>query len=108
MPRQVHIVGARGDWTAKVEGRTLAVIHTSWRRGPTGYHDPMAGANTTGKRYTEFAEALKSNDLVVVQRDGPGSLARDGYIGVFHFKDLTIGSAGEISLTLVARYADPR
>ena len=106
MPRHVHIVGARGDWTAEVEGRRLAVIHTCWRQGLTGYHDPMEGANTTGKRYSDFVDALKSNDLVVVQRDVPGSFARDGYVGVFHFKDLNIGPAGDVSLTLVARYAD--
>ncbi|MBP6737216.1 MAG: hypothetical protein KA139_07245 [Rhodobacteraceae bacterium] len=106
MPRQVHIVGARGDWTAEVEGRRLAVIHSCWRQGATGYHDPMSGANITGKRYDDFLDALKSHDLVVVQRDVPGSFARDGYVGVFRFKGLEIGPKGEISLTLVERYAD--
>ena len=106
MPRQVHIVGARGDWTAKVEGRRLAVIHTCWRRGPTGCNDPITGANTTGKRYSDFLCALKTHDLVVVQRDVPGSFARDGHVGVFRFKDLFVGPAGEVPLTLVERHAD--
>ncbi len=66
----------------------------------------MSGANITGKRYDDFLDALKSHDLVVVQRDVPGSFARDGYVGVFRFKGLEIGPKGEISLTLVERYAD--
>lgn len=68
----------------------------------------MIGADIAGKRYADFVEALRSNDLVVVQRDVPGGLARDGYIGVFRFKDLMIGPDGAISLTLVERYADHR
>ena len=106
MLRRLHIVGARGDWTADVEGRRLAVIHSRWRHGASGYHDPMAGAATAGKRYADFVQALKTNDLVVIQRDGPGGLARDGYVGIFRFADLLIGSAGDISLTLVERYAE--
>ena len=106
MLRRLHVVGARGDWTAEVEGRRLAVIHTCWRQGPNGYHDPMEGANTAGKRYADFVEALKANDLVVIQRDVPGSFARDGYVGIFRFKDLLVGPLGEISLTLTERYAE--
>lgn len=50
----------------------------------------------------------KSHDLVVVQRATFLAVLRalDGYVGVFRFKGLEIGPKGEISLTLVERYAD--
>jgi hypothetical protein len=104
----VHIVGARGDRTAEVEGRRLAVIHSSWREGLTGYHDPMTAAKTDGRRYRDLLSALRAHDLVVVQRDAPGGLERDGYVGVFRFRDLAVGDDGAIRLTLVERYADPK
>jgi len=108
MVRRVHIHGLRGEWTAEVEGRRLAVIHTSKRKGVTGYHDPMVGAKIDGKRYSDFLVALQSQDLVVVQRDVPGTFDRDGYVGVFTFKDLSVSEDGAISLTLIERYADPK
>ena len=109
MPKRVSIQGARGRWVAKVEGTWLGVIHASWRRGPTGYLDPMPGAKVDGKRYAELVEALRDHDKVVLQRDtDPISLARDGYVGVFHFKDLIVGADGSIGLTLTSRYADPK
>lgn len=106
--RRVKITGARGDWTAEVEGRRLPVIHNSWRQGPTGYLDPMVGVKLDGKRYQTFLAALRASDLVVMQRDTPGELSRAGYVGVFHFKDLLIGEKGSIALQLTERYADPR
>jgi len=106
MRRTVHVLGARGDWTAEVEGQRLAVIHSRWRVGRSGYLDPMDGANRDGKRYADFLKALQENDLVVVQRDVPGTFDRDGYVGVFRFKDLVVGASGQISLSLVERYAD--
>lgn len=108
MAHQVYITGKRGDWTAMVEGRRLAVLHASWRTGTTGYYDPMSGAKTDGKRYTDYMSALVGSELVVVQKDKPGTLDRDGYVGVFKYKDLVVGGAGEIKLTLVERYADPK
>ena len=107
MPRRVKITGERGRWLAEAEGVWLPVIHSSWRQGATGYHDPMTGAAVTGKRHAEYVEALRSRNLVIVQRDRPGSLDRDGYVGIFTFKDLIIGEDGSIRLTLVSRHADP-
>jgi len=106
MRRTVHVLGAGGDWTAEVEGQRLAVIHSRWRVRRSGYLDPMDGANRDGKRYADFLKALQENDLVVVQRDVPGTFDRDGYVGVFRFKDLVVGASGQISLSLVERYAD--
>ena len=106
--RRVYIKGSRGDWTAEVEGRRLAVLHSSWRVGMTGYHDPMTGAKIDGKDYAKYMAALMSEGLVVVQKDKPGTLDRDGYIGVFTFKDLAVEESGAVALNLVARYADPR
>lgn len=68
----------------------------------------MNGAKLDGKRYQEFVEALRNEPLVVMQRDVPGKFDRDGYIGVFTFKDLSIGKDGSIGLSLVERYADPK
>jgi len=108
MPRIVHIQGKRGAWTAEVEGRQLAVLHSSWRQGASGYHDPMEGVKLDGKRYRDLVDALKTYDLAVVQRDAGENLDRDGYVGVFRFKDLEIGPGGEISLILTERFADHR
>ena len=108
MPRIVHIQGKRGAWTAEVEGRHLAVLHSTWRQGPSDYHDPMLGVRLDGKRYGDLVDALKAHDLVVVQKDAGENLDRAGYVGVFRFKDLLIGTRGEISLTLTERYADHR
>ena len=99
------ITGHRGQWTADVEGRELGVLHTSWREGVTGYFDPMEGAKADGAKHARLAEALRSNDLAVMQRDTPGDpgLSRDGYIGIFSYKDLQIGDDGSVRLTLVDR-----
>jgi hypothetical protein len=107
MSKRVKITGERGRWVAEAEGRWLPVIHTTWRRGMTGYHDPMAGVRTDGKRYTEYVDALRRETHVIVQRDKSGTFERDGYVGIFTFKDLVVGDDGSVSLTLVARYADP-
>lgn len=68
----------------------------------------MEGAKVDGKRYAAYMAALTSENLVVVQKDKPGTLDRDGYVGVFTFKDLNFEDSGAVSLTLVARYADPK
>ena len=104
-PKRVKIRGERGRWLAEAEGRWLPVIHNTWRQGRDGYHDPMQG--TKGKRYEEFVEALRAQDLVILQKDVEGTFFRDSYIGIFAFKNLDIGNDGSISLTLVSRYADP-
>ena len=106
----VKITGARGDWTAKVEGNPnrIAVLHDTWWTLPNKYFDPMESDRVGGKRYTDFVAALQASELVVVQRDVPGSFERESYIGVFVFKDLVIGDTGSISLNLVNRYANPR
>ena len=72
------------------------------------YYDPMVGAKLDGKRYLDFISALRAHNLVVMQRDVPGSFTRDGYIGVFHFKDLVVGDDGSITLELTSRYASPK
>jgi hypothetical protein len=68
----------------------------------------MDGAKTDGRRYAAYMAALISEDLVVVQRNKPGSFDRDGYVGVFSFKDLIVEASGAVNLTIVARYADPK
>lgn len=72
------------------------------------YYDPMTGAKLDGKRYIDFLTALRNNDLVVMQRDVPGTFTRDGYIGIFYFENLVVGSDGSVSLQLTERYANPR
>ena len=68
----------------------------------------MTGAKTDGKRHAEYVEALRRESFVILQRDLDATLARDGYVGIFSFKDLEIGADGSVSLTLVSRYADPQ
>ena len=68
----------------------------------------MTGARVDGKRYAAYMDALTSENLVVIQKDKPGTLDRDGYVGVFTFKDLNVDDMGAVTLTLVARYADPK
>jgi len=106
--KRVKITGARGDWTAEVEARRLAVIHDTWFKPKDRYLDPMQGADLNGKRYQDFLTALQSSDKVVMQRDIPGTFTRNGYVGVFFFKDLVVGDDGSIGLTLTGRYADPK
>ncbi len=107
--RRLRITGARGDWTADVEGVRLPVIHTTWRDGPNKYRDPMVGEKLDGKRYQGYVELLLRSTEVVLQRDAdPQSLARNGYVGVFSFVDLDVEAGGAISLNLTKRVADPR
>ncbi len=48
----------------------------------------MTGVDVATKRYVDYVQKLRESDRVVVQRDkGQGSLERDGYVGVFSFKD---------------------
>ena len=98
------IVGHRGQWTADVEGQELAVLHNTWRVGTTGYHDPMERAKTDAAKHKRLAEALAANDVAVMQRDADeDALTKDGYIGLFSYKDLEIGEDGSIKLVLVDR-----
>lgn len=103
------ISGARGDWIADVDGERLAVIHDTWWTGRDAYRDPMEGVDLASKRYVDYVAKLGDTDRVVVQRDkGAGSLEREGYVGVFAFKDLLVHPEGPIELRLTARVANAR
>jgi hypothetical protein len=105
----VKITGTRGDWIADVDGERLAVIHDTWWTGKDAYRDPMENVDVTTKRYVEYVAKLRETDRVVVQRDkGQGSLEREGYVGVFSFKDLEVDPAGPIEMRLTARVANAR
>lgn len=108
--RKVSIRGQRGRWVAEVEGRMLGVLHHLYRDGPTGYFGPFDRGDPRGsKRFEELETALATFDLAVLQRDRDlETLARDGYIGVFRFKDRKIDYESGFSLTFVERYADPK
>lgn len=106
IPR-VKITGARGDWTAEVKGRRLAVLHNTWWQPPHTYRDPMEGVKHDGKRFQTYLTALQEHDQVVMQRDVKGGLARDGYIGVFFFENPVVNDDGSVSLQILARHADP-
>lgn len=108
-PRPVRITGARGDWIADAGGERLAVIHDTWWTGKDAYRDPMAGVDTASKRYTDYVAKLLESDRVVVQRDkGDGNLDREGYVGVFGFKDLRVHPGGPIEMRLTSRIASAR
>jgi hypothetical protein len=69
----------------------------------------MEGVDVASKRYADYVATLRKADRVVVQRDkGNGSPERDGYVGVFSFKDLLVHPDGPIELRLTARVAHPR
>ena len=103
-PPARKIVGHRGQWTADVDGQELAVLHNTWRVGTTGSHDPMERAKTDGAKHKRLTEALAANEVAVMQRDGTDDgLSRDGYIGLFSYRDLEIGDDGSIKLVLVDR-----
>jgi hypothetical protein len=107
MRRRVRIIGHRGGWTATVEGRTLGVIHHLYRQGAR-YHAPIMPEHVGGAKLRALEQALRENDLVVVQRDKDiETVARDGYVGVFRFTDLDFDPGRGLSLTLTERYADP-
>jgi hypothetical protein len=98
------IAAHRGQWTADVAGQELAILHNTWRVGTTGYHDPMERATKEAAKHKRLTEALTANDVAVMKRDaGDDGLSRDGYIGLFSYKDLEIGDDGSITLTLVDR-----
>jgi hypothetical protein len=105
----VKINGVRGGWLAEVEGRWLAVLHHTLRHGPDRSRAPIRPQDVGTKRLHDLQVALRTHDLVVVQRDrDPVSLARDGYIGVFRFTDLTFDGDREFSLRLTEKYAEPK
>lgn len=108
--RFVKINGFRGRWVAEVEGRLLAVLHHLHRVPPDGYFGPIGDPRDIGtKRFRELEDALREHDLAVIQRDRDAeTLARDGYVGVFGFKDLVIDHARGISLTFTEKYAEPK
>ena len=109
MPKQVKINGVRGRWVAEVEGQWLGVLHHMLRVGPTGYAAPILPEHIGSKRLQELEDALRAHELVVIQRDKDSvSLARDGYVGVFHFKDLVFDPVRGIHMTFTGRYADPK
>ena len=68
------------------------MIHdTHWSRQGRLPRPDDRGRRSTTKRYVEYVQKLRESDRVVVQRDkGQGSLERDGYVGVFSFKDLEV------------------
>ena len=89
--RRVQIVGTRGDWTAKVEGQRLAVLHSYWRETAARYFDLAIGAKLSGKRYQSLIHALRNKDKVVIEKNVVRTadneagfvLDRDSYVGVF-------------------------
>ena len=97
------IISHRGQWTADVEGRELPVLHSSCREGTTGYFAPPKETRE-GAKFDRLRQALESNEVAVMQRDAShdGS-SRDGYIGLFSYKNLVIGDDGSIRLTFVDR-----
>lgn len=109
MARRVKILGQRGRWVAEVEGRMLAVLHSTHMLADGAHFAPFdQGDPRGGAKYQEFEEALRSQDLVVVQRDTSATdFARKGYVGVFRFADLRIDYSEGVRLRLTARYADP-
>jgi len=107
--RMVTITGARGDWIVEVDGERLPVIHDTWWTGKNAYHDPMQGVDVGAKRYLDYVAKLQQTDRVVVQRDkGNGSLERDGYVGVFRFRDLLVDPGGPVAMQLTERLASAR
>ena len=109
MVRRVKITGARGRWVAEVEGRMLAVLHSTHMQPGGQLFAPFDDGDPRGRaRYEEFQEALRNHELVVIQRDRSATdFTRNGYVGVFRFSDLEIDYASGISLRLTERYADP-
>lgn len=98
------ITSHRGQWTVDVEGRELAVLHNTWRVGTTGYLDENRAEVVSSDKQARLVAALRDNDVAVLQRDvDRETLARDGYIGIFSYKDLEIGEDGSIKLTFVDR-----
>ena len=109
IPKRVKIRGVRGGWLAEVEGKWLAVLHHTQRVPPNRYVAPIRPQDIGTKRLAGLLDALRGNDLVVIQKDKDAvSLARDGYVGVFRFTDLVVDDQREFSLTLTDIYARPK
>ena len=97
------IIGYRGQWTADVEGRELPVLNSSYREGTTGYFDAPKETRE-GAKFDRLRQALESNDIAVMQRNASDDgRSREGYIGLFSYKDLEFGDDNSIRLTLVDR-----
>ena len=62
--KRVKISGSRGVWTAVVEGRTLGVLHASWRRGATDYFDPMLGGDPVGVALREALPSVPTSSVL--------------------------------------------
>lgn len=70
----------RGQWTALSEkyGR-VAVIHSSYYRLGELYSQKKY----TSKQGLDWQEAVRSNDVVAMQRDRLGTLDADGYVALW-------------------------
>jgi hypothetical protein len=99
----------RGRWVADVEGRLLGVLHHTQRVGLDKYQAAILPEHLGSKRLAELERALRENEHVVVQRDKDSvTLARDGYVGVFTFKDLVFDPDEGLKLTFTGKYAEPK
>ena len=109
MPKRVSINGKRGRWVAEAAGRWRAVLrHTLWV-GADRSEAPIMPEHVGDRRPGELEQALRENDPAVIQRDKDAvSLARNGYVGVFRFKDLIIDYKHGLKLTLTEHCADPK
>lgn len=109
-PRLVKINDEGGRGLAEVEGKWLAILHERhWNFHNKTYSAPIAASEHGTKRMTDYLDALRRHDLIVLQRDQPlpgDALAFSTYIGVFRFRDLMI-EPETFTLTLVERYASP-
>ena len=85
----------------------LRVIDTTTYALPAADVSCVDRRDLTIQPANEFRQG-QNNDLVVMQRDVPGTFTRDGYIGIFYFENLVVGSDGSVSLQLTERYANPR
>lgn len=88
----------------------LAVLHSTEMKPGNRYVSSFLPEHIGSKRLDSLEQALRENDLAVIQKDSDAvSLRRVGYVGVFRFKDLIFDTAtGEFSLTLTEKYAEAK
>ena len=104
MHGRASIVGRRGQWTARVNGRDLAVPHHPIRRDRPDHVEPYDPACLYGAEYPGPAEALHAHDDAVMQRDrSADDLSRDEDAEVFRFGTPRISDDGLIESLITGR-----
>ena len=97
--KKVPLVRHKGQWTGETQeyGRVAVIHHSLYRPGELYCQD-----KGKLKRQRDWEEAVRSNEVVAMQKDKPGTLEADGYVALWRRSEI-VEDETQIMFKLVDR-----